>query len=701
MLAPFLLLASYQASLQQPVQYSNSGDSIADIVSALADQTGVRLETGDDAKGQYMVLHTANRPLSEVMERIAIASASRWSVEDGVSRLVPDEAMRKGQEQKHIAARLEQRESMIRDMSSILEDLRKEDMEEEGVADAIASYESWLNIYKAVDGPTLAAMKPEDRIVFSSRPTQMQRPLPPIQNYLGYFIKEINREYEEYPGPTYEENSEELQRIRDMIAKYAFDYMSRKGEVAKVLLVASGSTYDRKALPTVELYLYDRTGRLLGSFYQDEYVDSEAYYGTTYSPETEAAAQRFIKDVDDLIKRDPKPEMPQWWQEIALESSRSYREMVNDTVIPPTHFSPETIDRIYHPTQYDPLGLSIGEALVRFGKATNQALAVTLPEVIPLAATDASPWEMLRTWFTYPEGMEISYEGSWFLIQPSVPVVHREQILDREALEILLNSGDEHGMLSYDSIAAFALRVPAAMMDSFTTRPAEYISLEKQGLDYPWAGDANMGWNALKFYGSLSKGQQNSLKRGESVAIRSLSASARTQLTTLLFGSDSRIGRPSIEDRKRFTEEFGEYAFTYLIGDTISLGDYRDEPTEAMPNGLNTNGVITGEAYKTLVVAPGKLEGDKFEWESIISLDEYTALMQSPYAAPSLFMMLGERDELRMTISVSPQAAPYFMFSSNQITDTKPHHISQVPGPYKAAYERALRNADLMNRVDR
>ncbi len=696
MIASLLLFAAWQASLEQPVQFTSSGASVAAIIEDLSAQTGVALSSTDDAEKTIMILHTADRPLKEVMDRIAQASYSRWQADGDAQKLVPDEPLRRRQEAALIAKKVRQRDLIVSDIKETIE-LLKESEDEESKA-SIAGLEAWVSIYQAVDTHMLASMKANERIVFSSRPTRRQKPLPNIQSAISFFSKEVNTDYGDYPGYTYEENGEDLNRMREIAAKYMFDFEYRKGEVAKTLLIAQAAEYSPTSFPIMEVQLYDRQGLLLGSFSQGDFagdyiVDMEP------DPKAAAATEKITKQLEQMIAANNPPQMPDWWTEVAMEASRHYRELENDTDIPQTQFSPETLDRIAHPTQYDPIGLLFGEALVEFGRHTGQPIAAVLPESQVLFTTKPDPWTTVYDWFSYAEGYYPGYSGDWLIVQPFEPSVYRDSMVDRQALEKLIESRDEFGNLTYDAIAKFSLTTSADALSGLAMSLAQMAFFHRQHLDYTWAQDADMGWNVLRFYGSLSAGQQNSLKLGQSVPIQALGAEARAILETMIYGSDASISRVSAPDKQEFIRAYGDFAFHYMIGDMIQHGDYRDEPTEAAPNGIEQNGSISAQLVKIPVVVPGELIGTEFEWDEMQTLEEYEAESVEQYARPSLFMRLGEREELRLTINVSRAASPTYTLRSERITDTKVYHLTQLPESYQKARERAIADVERVFRA--
>ncbi len=204
-------------------------------------------------------------------------------------------------------------------------------------------------------------------------------------------------------------------------------------------------------------------------------------------------------------------------------------------------------------------------------------------------------------------------------------------------------------------------------------------------------------WNALRLYGTLGIAQRQTLADRGRLALSTFAPNQQALLNRMLFGSQSdlRIQDPNAKPK----EEMG---FLEMIRGFIPGGasnDYRQEPTEIMPNGLPPQGFLTGSLAKEPV---GKADGvDPMMMFGALGADELAMLRffkEDPKMGLMAGMMptvdrlrLGERTNIELKIFVAEDVALERQLQDNRIDANSPVvSMDNLPAEFRARIDKRL-----------
>ncbi|MFY9235402.1 MAG: hypothetical protein WAO58_13195 [Fimbriimonadaceae bacterium] len=389
----------------------------------------------------------------------------------------------------------------------------------------------------------MAAIPPNSRVVFSTRPTPMQKSIRgDLQNALASYASEQN-----FWAKACEQASGDDAGIL-MNSRFSKMTIDSTKELKAILVL---SRYSASTSLGAELIVAD--GRRRISYLQGRF---EALTLTNALPPIAA------------LTKEPAPELSKLSQEVLTRSILKEGE-AEQTRQP---ISPELKSLLADPENFDPLSLGPSDVLQSVGKFRNVNVVANLNDrmlfVYPyLDDKQLSPTMFL--WFAkVVHEFEIVEAPGWLTLKPHYRMDAGESHVNRAALGRLSRTALK-GNPSLDDLAVFLLSYPSREVSPATTLYLNLISPENANM--LWSGNGEM----LRLYGLVPHAMRQQMKGGAPVKAGELPADARSQLARMLYGPGS------------------NYALVATSDDEFYSSFLAFEPTEAFPLGLPPETTVT------------------------------------------------------------------------------------------------------------
>ncbi|MEO7454210.1 MAG: hypothetical protein ABIV13_05540, partial [Fimbriimonadales bacterium] len=537
------------------------------------------------------------------------------------------------------------------------------------------------------------------RIVFSSNPTRMQRRLPNITDLVSKMIEEHNkvafeisnnkRENEEEDPRTVEEKRQE-QQMQELFG----GFMQREdapitSPPAKVLLVVKrGGMMGMFGSATAELTLFDAQGKRLYS------VSSsiDAGLDSSFAEIIEAACQ--------AMGGEEQPQQPKVDNTKPIEFSAETQEMMKlfDMNAMSAMFgaggpkvSEGLMTKLGRPDLHDPLSFGPTDSLLFVASDLKLDVVAGLPDSITgmadLMLTKGITVGAFVERLQENRSLVIETKDNWFTIRAFDPEEAKFFRVDRMSLLKLMRAG-ENGPPSMDALADYALANESPMK---TEVAMPYLTLFTPSIfvDMMMGG---RGWNALRLYGTLSTSQKDVLKNAGSIPMGTLTPGQRTHAEALLFGTETGL---QVVDPTKPQDEMP--SFMRMAGAMFGGsggGDFRTEPTEVMPNGLPSQGLITGKLTEQPIVSPAEGMMSRMGFDAaMVAMFQFA--MSVPEAAGQMpqfgAMKLGKRTTLELRLIVAPNVEQQENMSTDSPSgDNGRYAMDNLPPAMKAAVEKEM-----------
>lgn len=563
MLCVDLALAAALACCQQTlpagakVSYTNRAARASVVLPELAKLANFPLTMSPEMAGEVLLISVHDVPLAAVMSRIAAVTSGEWRQEGNTYRLVPDQELRRREDQAYLARQTTAWKDLIADRQSheqtaaqLSGGLRAAQVP--SVVRATQAEQSLITSLVQCAGPeSLANIAPGGRAVYSTEPTPMQRRFGRGAEALINKFIQLRDASVGNPPASLADSLKGADAVRIQTLRIDYRNSLKIGEVSKALLSVEWFGLDPRGCQ-FQLRLFDHDGSV--SYFIQSSPYNEAKPPAPRADETPVDfcedSRRLVTTVADKANRE-------------VAATKDFR------------------DKLRRPDLFDPLSYTQTDELKAWARSLGK----------PLVADIADNWRVKELYekeelretveavgrdLTTGRVMRFSDDGSFLVVMPTSPPESRAIRLDRLALTELLRAGEDKVVPSLDDRAAFADRTPEPVLRGLA---AAYVTL--------FPGDESGTWAMLRFYAHTPPADRARLARAGRLSIGSLSAEQRADLEEVVYGrlarlslvEDSRSKDPRADTRRSVFFQFG-------------AGDYRQEPTEALPNGLPPDGYI-------------------------------------------------------------------------------------------------------------
>ena len=720
-----LACASFAQEPNPQVTFSTKAVTVDKAIAAIAKQTGTKIAASPAISKEVVLIAVTDVPLEALLTRIADVVSGEWKVgSDGIRYLNYDDSVFRARSRAANERRAENLKKYLvetlkqaAEMKAAQEEAAKgggeeggieeggEEIEEGEQGEAIAVPEAmgfpWVSadthvirILSRIDPRVLVGVS-DARIVFSSNPTRTQRQLPNVADIITDLIKEHNesaiaiqkaknQEAEEDPR-TVEQKAQE-QQMEELFGGFMGGGNEEpiNAPPAKVMLVVTrgGSMFGNGE---AELTLFDGTGKKIYSASANvELSENSGSLQAIVEAVVPGAEGEPAPPVDTTKKIEYSPESLEMMKVFDMNAMAA---MFGENA--PT-LSEGLMAKLREPDVYDPLSFGPSDALLFLAKDRNLDVVTALPDAVTGMADLMVSKELTVGAFVdnlqKNDALAVETKDGWFTVRPFDPESTKFFRVDRKALSKLIVAGDK-GSPSMEDLAAYALENESPMktevvMVYFTLFTPSVFADMMMG---------SRGWSGLRLYGTLSPSQRDTLKASGGIPFGTLTPGQRGHVETLLYGVETALQVNDPTKPKSDLPEFMRMAATMFGGNGK---DYRTEPTEVMPNGLPSGGVITGLLQTKPIMTPAKGLMSKMGFDaSMIAMFQFA--MTQPEAAGELpdfgGLRLGSRTTLEMHFVVAPNIEQTERLSSDAPSaDKTVYAMDNLPPVIRAAVEAEM-----------
>jgi hypothetical protein len=678
--------------LQAPISFEHRAAPVSRVLASLSEKSKIKLEALPAVAGDVVLVSVKEVPLQDLLQKIATVTSAEWRQDGEIYRLVPAAGIRNREAQDEFSAKV----TAIR--ASIANRLKPptvpakpaggDDVEDEefampeGFDPSEIGDGPLLKIVQNLDLRALAALRTGDRVVFSSQPTRMQRPLPATS---GPLIAKMVASHNETAKALKDADMDTDDALPDGVEMPQFvkDMMNQRtkpvGEFSKALLIASRSGFmGGFGSLNLELLLYDREGKV-------------AYKTNTMLSETSSTMTRIIEAAQGKKKPAATKATP---IELSPET-KLVREVFSKAMGASgnVQLKPEAKAILYHPEIYDPLSFLPTDSLLAMAKKQGRPIVANLPDemgesnAFAMASGENATVEQVEEDLRSAEEIRALTDPTFLLIKPSHPAQARAERLDREALAALMQAVDTKGIPSLDDVAAFAAKAENPMEGGVAQ--AYVMGLAPGAFSFSMSGFTN--WDALRFYGLLSLDGRRVLAGGGRLPFGTLTSAQSGQLQKMAFGTSSNL---QVEGSGAKSDE-GFFSMMRMFGAGTDK-DFRTEPTEVMANGLPSDGFVTANVVSDFFVTP-VFDGDQPTMGplSVLGVDEVAMLRmfrESPGFSQAMSgqmpsidrVKLGERSVWNFQFHVAPKTSMKASLNDNRMAKGgRTYAMNDLPADYQ------------------
>ena len=639
MLVAALLLAT------PAIDYTCTATPVPAVLAALTAQSGVEMRSTAGFENKLLVLSVKGVEPQTLRDRIADAVSGKWEFRDGAYLLQVDENEQEKRYDAWIDARIAELTQRIE--STKLTKIGFGDPHiHKVVLESVKEHGQLLHAMHAVgqmllksDLRRVAALGDSEKIVFSTRPTRMQLPLPGCDAILRQvhdthnLIAEIaNRpEIDEPPvgTPQYRARQKTLAKWQPPL---------------RAVMVVEGSSNG----PHITTYFADATGKVVEV--------NPGLMGFTQAKEPATPAIPADVDPNTVVQFSPDAQ-------ITAKQTAFYAGSLPR--LPDTPDTRESLKKIKKPTTLDPLALHLSEALIQFAKHTDRQLVASVTDDM-VTLTESVTWTLQSTRKAIFANTKTrwSESGGWLVVSPSNPYAANAS---RKALETLINAAPPSEQ-TLEDIATYAAEADAPWNNAAAL---PYFMLFASGVPQD---DSRWPW--LRVYDAMTNSER--LRAADGLRIGELSPPARRAIETAVFHaarSDFLMAAPfSVFDRE----------------------DLSREPTEVMPNGLPPGGILRIAAVESpaayIEPAQGALTttGPK-------GMGQLAFFNSNPEAIGDIDLTrfkLGKHLRKTITCELTPSIKFVVLLDAFERTaDDNVYTLETVPADFKKAYDEAVNRA--------
>ncbi|HVT13089.1 MAG TPA: hypothetical protein VHE55_12565 [Fimbriimonadaceae bacterium] len=592
----------------------------------------VTLEPAGNLQNEVFVVSAHDITVDELMKRIAQAESGRWQQEkNGAYLLVRDNATSVAQER----AELKERTDAIRDaVTKLTKEFRSQGNFDQASAQKLADETHQMldhfmesgskpapdmtgieqktptaraiaRILASIDPAKLAQIGVNQRVVFSTQPTQVQAPLGG-QGYSAFqsFITEQQTYTEAY-------NSGQAQdpNTRRMIFFNGVGNPSMGSGDPKLGLGVGLVIVQRRSDFGLDVQIV-ATDPKLEVITSGNYMLRLPQQSETQTKSAKEDPLQISDEAKEMAKALGKGEggsgSPRATRVYSVASSGGGLAFttVGGDGEGQIKLSPGLRAKVLNPDKYDPLSFVPSEALTALAHGKAENLVALLPDscfggMTQLFAGNVTPSQLMANLGSY--SLSATQDGDWMVVSPLHPASARAETIDRPALKTLLQSMDRNDCVRLDDAANFALaetKVPGLRdFDILYPRMINNGATEHDLLPL-----ALGSFGTYKFYGSLSPGQRQSVMSGQPYSFSNLTPQQVSLIADMLYNSPMppEVQNPEQQNRRGAQEtkvmsialasQSGAFGGPMFFGGPMA----QTERTIVVPNGVPSDGYLRG-----------------------------------------------------------------------------------------------------------
>ena len=706
-----------EPNLQTKVTLKLNATRAKPALEELSKAAGFPLMSAQVLDNEVLVINVADAPIGELMKRIANVTASQWEREGTGYRLVRSEIKMREEELAERNAEIAEirktiakltkgnskpltraaADALVKKGQQLSEKMQR-DSEDPNMS-AWQEYEKFrsdspaaklaIQLLASADPAQIAAIPPNERRVFATNPTRMQIPLASTASAaLATYIREqaIMDQAAEAAGVKERDEEEGSHGFFGEL----FPVSNSKVRPVKVLLVINRWSYSSSL--SAEVRIMGEDGSMVGSASQQlsDHDDNEAEY-----------RKAIAKTSDDKpLQLGPVSTLLMTYVKSMFTGMGDSHGMAPKTPEP----LPDALrDFLLNPERTDPLQIVSGDGTLELGTADSPNVIACLPDNMGSGGFGMGGFEQIsqrqfETFLKLADIVTIARTPGWTEVRPSRPSSARKMRVNREVLGKFVRAINKKGSLRLDDLASFALLSPqsengeVAMMYT-TLLTGDYSMMARQG-----------NWEMLRFYGSLSLPQRQSMIDGRPLSVANLSPLQRDILTKMVYYKTNSFGYggwgdEESHDAEESTSEAESEAAPpdEAVADQSEFGPAMEETTESLPNGIPGNGYITLKAKQEQVLRAGA--GFMYEpgGTSAESIAGYLAMKERPdlfpgdeYTMDLKQLRIGQNISYNFVFALAPKVQMRQSLSDSFFDDKTSYTLETLPAAIRKQIDKAL-----------
>ncbi len=692
-------LASPQEA--KPITLDCAGARVGEAIRKLGEATQVDLRVHASFENEVIAFRFKNASIAEAMTRIATAVSGRWEQSGTIFTLAADGSVRSRQVAERRKNALERLRKQIADELSP----PKETPDKNGDIHYGGGDLAVTRIVATLDLPMIVDLPEGGRVVYSTIPNRMQKSMRLAPSIIKELVDAHNTEAAEQKRADGGVIDAEAQRMREMMERYGMGRprMPIKEEPFKAVMVIEkgGGMMGDAGNIQATLRLYSNQGSVLLSRNGNFYLSSPGW-GTTPDVPTE----------DDLEKPPPppkpEPQSPKIeWSPVAKElQARMNQGPFAGSAAPQKPWTDAAKQLIGNPDQVEPLKYLIGDGLLQVAAWKDVNFVANLPDQVAESMSGgsfASTCVAMLRWAETSDDLDSKMENGWWMLVPKDPIKSRDSRFSRVALATIAKRGMAEGRISLDDLAAYAVKskpfmsAPLSAMLMFIVDPSI--------LRLAFTPDA---WEFLQLYGTLSAQEKVAVDGGHRVSFSGLTPTQSAIVNKIVFGAEPayHVGPDLVE-----MDALGSFGAMMTVGFGNQGGqdnDYREEPTELLPDGLPSSGYLLVQ-IKDDVAMKAATSGAE-NWLAMFgSLGvEDLALykfMEEKMGATGVEgfqkverVTIGKRKSILMELHLAAGVKASNRFADDTFDkDSKPQSVDALPEALRTRIEKALEKIKKLN----
>jgi hypothetical protein len=665
-------------AFSKSIAFRQGATRVPAILDALSKETGIPLKASPYFENEVLVVSVKERPIREVLGKLADAVSGQWRFEGGAYLLARDLKKTQEEERESNARRVEQvkelqagaREMLAKDFSpQTLEDAARQREDLETKMQGRIDYEVWrkyeqlanlgpfqraaMRLLVGIDPKILAGIGPRDRVVFSTSPTSMQRP---IGGHATAAIEQLIGEQRLWADVQAQMPGDDERRM--FVGSFETPRKAFKKPIGKVLFIANRSAWSDDV--DFSMLVVDVDGKAVGR------VDLQEDSLRRHVPE-ERKTENESRDPIGLSEASKRFTDLASARMTGIGSKSAWQQPARDLV-----------ELLLQPEKVDPLSFILSDVLLQLADRKKMDLMAVANDADLLWMSTVGTKNKGLTVGTAEKmfGETLKYDDSsgWMTVRPADPYQARLDRLDRHAMGGLFRAIDKEGRLSLDSIASYLLKSRGPNV--FVTQMICRLLDPQVVADFWQKGDED----ALRLYATLTPIQRQALRGGQKLAYGSLSPQQQALVRRLTYGSDV-----NVTSSASFEVEPTESD----LSDFVGIEGLSAEPTELLPRGIPAATQVSLTAGQTMVLYAydGTEDGPLAFGEELESIatqlyfKEHPELFPWAQDNPSLDLFrAARRNSQTLTLTYGPTVtAQYSLADDTMLTQGAPIRRDQLP----------------------
>lgn len=552
------------------------------VMQRLSEVTKTPFRVHNAMTDEVLALGTPELPLSETMEKIALATEATWTRENGGYLLYRTDAQNKARRTreaevmaKRIEAQMKKSADLVKGYGDFTDSAAKNlatqaldrsnendpnrwrarmKLAEQAPASRLAN-----RLLLSLNARDLATLEVGSRVVFSSNPTRLQIRFPNAANAaIQQFLTEQNRYAEAAAGLG---DRDQIMFSYDGLS--SFQPVKQLGKV--LLIIKRESSFGQSTM--AELKVANAKGQIVAA----------ANQAIAANPMNEG-------EQDAMMKGDPIPEgdlmvTPSNASKGLMKLFRDMMARTGSSVGPEPEVEPELRKFLLRPDLNDPTEIGNQEVIEAIVTKQNVPVAM-VPSDLSFFGVIQSAADQKYSRSRWEKGFKMAdlervADPKWVIARPAMPISSEMSRINRAALAKFLTRVGTEGRMSLDNQAQM---VSTIKVDPNSTIFPLYLMMAGLGLE-GFNGEAF--W--IKLYASLNADQKKVLERGEPIGRIAMSAKQIALIEEQMMKGRFRQWESSMDEPPNENEEDRFY------GEKLS-----GEPTEALVNGLPNDVTISG-----------------------------------------------------------------------------------------------------------